>query len=174
LYFCPIGRNSTETKPQREKETESIVFSTRSSASHLVAAHLCLVPTCRDVDRPSKSGTRPLSQDMSVVSGRAPVSYRTYIEKARPYLTSAHQTGDGDPPRGKEMKPDVVQNSENCRPWRLDGLTRLAGRRMRLFFNKSENCITKIALMGPSWPLVILDSLAAHFLTAPRRSAFWK
>jgi hypothetical protein len=32
---------------------------------------------------------------------------------------------------------------------------------MRLLLKKSENCITKIVLRGPSWPLVILDSLLA-------------
>jgi hypothetical protein len=32
---------------------------------------------------------------------------------------------------------------------------------MRLLLKKSENCITKIVLRGPSWPLVILDSLPA-------------
>jgi hypothetical protein len=26
LYFCHIGRNSTETKPQREKYAEALVF----------------------------------------------------------------------------------------------------------------------------------------------------
>jgi hypothetical protein len=55
LYFCPMGRNSMETKPQREKWAEIIIFLTRSSASHFVAAHPCLVPTFRDVDCPSKS-----------------------------------------------------------------------------------------------------------------------
>jgi hypothetical protein len=29
---------------------------------------------------------------------------------------------------------------------------------MKLLLKKSENCITKIVLRGPSWPLVILDS----------------
>jgi hypothetical protein len=61
---------------------------------------------------------------------------------------------------GEETKPEVVQNSENCRPWRGEGLTDLAGGRMRLFLKKSENRITKIVLSGPSWPLVILDSLS--------------
>jgi hypothetical protein len=32
---------------------------------------------------------------------------------------------------------------------------------MMLLLKKSENCITKIVLKGPSWPLVILDSLTA-------------
>jgi hypothetical protein len=32
---------------------------------------------------------------------------------------------------------------------------------MRLLLKKSENCITKIVLRGPSWPFVILDSLLA-------------
>jgi hypothetical protein len=32
---------------------------------------------------------------------------------------------------------------------------------MKLLLKKSENCITKIVLMGSSWPLVILDSLSA-------------
>jgi hypothetical protein len=32
---------------------------------------------------------------------------------------------------------------------------------MRLPLKKSENCITKIVLRGPFWPLVILDSLPA-------------
>jgi hypothetical protein len=65
------------------------------------------------------------------------------------------------PPRGEETKPEVVQNSENCRPWRVEGLADLAGGRMRLLLKKPENCITKIVLMGPSWPLIILDSLTA-------------
>jgi hypothetical protein len=30
---------------------------------------------------------------------------------------------------------------------------------MRLLLKKSENCITKIVLRRPSWPLVLLDSL---------------
>jgi hypothetical protein len=68
----------------------------------------------------------------------------------------------GYPRRGEEMKPEVVQNSENCCPWRIEGLTNLAGRRMRLLLKKSENCITMIILRGPSWPLVILDSLLAY------------
>jgi hypothetical protein len=65
------------------------------------------------------------------------------------------------PPRGEETKPEVVQNSENCRPWRVEGLTDLAGGRMRLVLMKSENCITKIVLRGSLWTLVILDSLRA-------------
>jgi hypothetical protein len=32
---------------------------------------------------------------------------------------------------------------------------------MRLLLKKSENCITKIVLSVPCWPLVILDSLPA-------------
>jgi hypothetical protein len=32
---------------------------------------------------------------------------------------------------------------------------------MRLLLKKSENCITKIILRGPFWPLVILNSLPA-------------
>jgi hypothetical protein len=67
----------------------------------------------------------------------------------------------GYPPRGEETKLGVVQNSENCRPWREEGLTDLAAERMRLPLKKSENCITKIVLRGPFWPLVILDSLPA-------------
>jgi hypothetical protein len=63
------------------------------------------------------------------------------------------------PPRGEEMKPEVIQNSENCRPWRVEGVTDLAGGRMRLILKKSENCITKIIVRGPSWPFVILDSV---------------
>jgi hypothetical protein len=62
---------------------------------------------------------------------------------------------------GEEMKPEAVQNSENCRPWRAEGLTDLAEGRMRLLLKKSENCLTKIVLMGRSWPLVILNSLRA-------------
>jgi hypothetical protein len=67
----------------------------------------------------------------------------------------------GYPPRGEETKPEVVQKSENCRPWREEGLTDLAGGRMRLLLKKSENCITKIVLTGAFWPLVIPDSLPA-------------
>jgi hypothetical protein len=65
------------------------------------------------------------------------------------------------PPWGEETKPEVVQNSENCRPWRVETIADLAGGRMRLLLKKSENCITKVVLIGPSWPLVILDSLTA-------------
>jgi hypothetical protein len=65
----------------------------------------------------------------------------------------------GYSPRDEETKPEVVQNSENCRPWRVEGVTDLAGGRMRLLLNKSENCITKIVLRELSWPLVILGSL---------------
>jgi hypothetical protein len=65
------------------------------------------------------------------------------------------------PPRDEEMKPNVFQNSENCRPWRVEGVTDLAGGRMRLLLQKSENYITKIVLRGPSWPLVVLGSLPA-------------
>jgi hypothetical protein len=32
---------------------------------------------------------------------------------------------------------------------------------MRLLLKKSENCITKIVLRVPSWPLVIIDCLPA-------------
>jgi hypothetical protein len=32
---------------------------------------------------------------------------------------------------------------------------------MRLLLKKSENCIMKIVLRGPSWPLVTFDSLPA-------------
>jgi hypothetical protein len=32
---------------------------------------------------------------------------------------------------------------------------------MALPLKKSENCITKIVVRGPFWPLIILDSLAA-------------
>jgi hypothetical protein len=65
------------------------------------------------------------------------------------------------PLRGEETKPDVVQDSENCRPWRAEGLTDLAGGRMTLLLKKSENRIAKIVLSGPFWPLVIIDSLPA-------------
>jgi hypothetical protein len=65
------------------------------------------------------------------------------------------------PPRGEEMKPEVVHNSENCRPRLVEGLTDTAGGRMRLLLMKSEKCVTKIALRGPFWPLVILNSLPA-------------
>jgi hypothetical protein len=54
------------------------------------------------------------------------------------------------PRRGEETKPDVVQNSENCRPWRVKGVIDLAEERMRLLLKKSEKCITKIVLSGPS------------------------
>jgi hypothetical protein len=54
----------------------------------------------------------------------------------------------GHPPRGEETKPKVVQNSENRCAWRVEGLTDLAGRRMRLFLKKSENGITMIVLRG--------------------------
>jgi hypothetical protein len=45
---------------------------------------------------------------------------------------------------------------------------------MRLLLKKSENCITKIVLRVPSWPLVIPDSLSAcsksrcPFLDSPK------
>jgi hypothetical protein len=64
-------------------------------------------------------------------------------------------------PRGEETKPKVVQNSENCRLRRVEGLIDLAGGTMRLLLKKSENCITGIVLMGPSWTLVVRDSLPA-------------
>jgi hypothetical protein len=67
----------------------------------------------------------------------------------------------GHPPRGEETKPEVIQNSENCRPWRVESLADFAGRRMRLLLNKYENNITKIVLRVPSWPLVILGSLSS-------------
>jgi hypothetical protein len=67
----------------------------------------------------------------------------------------------GYPPRGEETKPEVAQNSENWRPWRVEGHTDLTGGRTRLLLKKSENCIIEIVLRGPSWPLVILDSLPA-------------
>jgi hypothetical protein len=63
------------------------------------------------------------------------------------------------PPQGEETKPDVIQNSVNCRSWRVEGLTDVAGGGMRLLLKKSENCITKIVLRGLSWLLVILGSL---------------
>jgi hypothetical protein len=65
------------------------------------------------------------------------------------------------PIRGDEAKSEVVQNSENCRRWRVKGLIDLAGGRMRLLLNKSKNCITKIVLRAPFWLLVILNSLPA-------------
>jgi hypothetical protein len=67
----------------------------------------------------------------------------------------------GHPHRGEETKLEVVQNLENCRPWRVEGVTDLAGGRIRLLLNKSENCITKIILRELSWPLVIFNSLSA-------------
>jgi hypothetical protein len=76
----------------------------------------------------------------------------------------------GYPRRGEETKPEVVQNSENCRPLRVDGLTDLAEGIMKLLLKKSENCITNIVLRGPSWPLVILDNLPA--CSKSRRSPF--
>jgi hypothetical protein len=54
----------------------------------------------------------------------------------------------GYPPRGAEMKLEVVRNSKNCRPWRVEDLTDLAGGRMRLLLMQSENGITKIVLRG--------------------------
>jgi hypothetical protein len=59
------------------------------------------------------------------------------------------------------MRYEVIQNSENCRPRRVEGLSDLAGGRMRLLLKKSENCITKIVLRGSFWSLVILESLSA-------------
>jgi hypothetical protein len=67
----------------------------------------------------------------------------------------------GSPPQGEDTKAEVIQNSENCRPWPVEDLTDLVGGRMRLLLNKSENCIIKIVLSGRSWTLVILDSLLA-------------
>jgi hypothetical protein len=67
----------------------------------------------------------------------------------------------GHPRRGAETKPKVVQNSENCRPWRVESVIDLVGGRMRLLLMKYENCITKIVPTAPSWPLIILDSLLA-------------
>jgi hypothetical protein len=32
------------------------------------------------------------------------------------------------PPRGEETKPKVIQNSENCGPWRVGCLSDVAGR----------------------------------------------
>jgi hypothetical protein len=54
----------------------------------------------------------------------------------------------GYPPRGEETKPEIVQNLENCRPRRVEGVIDLAQRRMTLLLKKSENCITKIVLRG--------------------------
>jgi hypothetical protein len=68
------------------------------------------------------------------------------------------------PPRGEETKSEVVQNSENCCPWRVKGLSDLAGGRMRLLLKKSENRITNIVLRGPPWTLIILDSLKAQHI----------
>jgi hypothetical protein len=85
----------------------------------------------------------------------------------------------GYPPRGEETKPEVVQNSENCRPLPVEGLTDLAGGRMRLLLKKSENHITMIVLRGPSWPLVVFDKvpacskLATHLSTGSRRISSW-
>jgi hypothetical protein len=61
----------------------------------------------------------------------------------------------GYPRRGEETKPEVVQNSQNCRPWRQEGLADLVGGCMRLLPKKSENCITKIvmrAILAPRHP----------------------
>jgi hypothetical protein len=83
------------------------------------------------------------------------------------------------PHRGEETKPEVVQNSENGRPWRVHGLADLAGGRMRLVLKKYENCITKIVLRGLSGLSSSLTvsgpapNLAIHFLRTRRRSAFW-
>jgi hypothetical protein len=51
--------------------------------------------------------------------------------------------------RVEETNPEVVQNRENCPLWRVEGLTDLAGGRMRFLLKKSENCITKIIMRGP-------------------------
>jgi hypothetical protein len=86
----------------------------------------------------------------------------------------------GYPPRGEETKPDVIQNSENCRIWRVEAFTDLAGGRMRLLLKKSQHCITKIIVRGlpglsssstVSWPA---RNLAAHVSSARRRSASWE
>jgi hypothetical protein len=55
----------------------------------------------------------------------------------------------GYPLRGEEIQAEVVQNSENCCPWRVEGLTDVAGGRMWLLLKKSENRITKIVLSSP-------------------------
>jgi hypothetical protein len=83
----------------------------------------------------------------------------------------------GYPRPSGETEPEVVQNSENCRPWRVEGLIDLAGGRMRLFLKKSENYITKIAvrdifgLLSSSTVSRPAHNLAAHFSTVRRRSA---
>jgi hypothetical protein len=47
--------------------------------------------------------------------------------------------GMGYPPWDQETKPEVVQKSENCRPWRVEGPADLAGGIMKLLLMKSEN-----------------------------------
>jgi hypothetical protein len=53
------------------------------------------------------------------------------------------------PSWGEETRPEIVQNRENWRPWRLKGLTDLVGGRMRLLLTESENSIIKIVARGP-------------------------
>jgi hypothetical protein len=85
----------------------------------------------------------------------------------------------GYPHRGEETKPEVVENSENCRPWPLEGGTDLVVRRIRLLLKKSETYIAKIVLRtlhglsSSSTVSRLARNLAAHFSTARRRSASW-
>jgi hypothetical protein len=154
-------------------------FFTRLSASHLVAAHLCLVPTSRDVDCPVNPGLVP-SYKIFMSFRAEPLHHIEHmLRKLDPIGLLCIRHAMGYPPLGEETKPEVAQNSDNCRQWRVEGLTDLAGGRMRLLLKKSENCITKIVLR--SLPSLSSSStvsgparnLAAHFSTAQRRSASW-
>jgi hypothetical protein len=89
------------------------------------------------------------------------------LRKVDPVGLLRIEQAKGSPSRGEETKPKVVQNSDNYRSWQVEGLTDLAGGRMRLILKKSENCLTKIVLRGLSWPLVILDSLPACEISLP-------
>jgi hypothetical protein len=116
LYFWPIGGNSTETKPHREKQAETIVFWTRSFALHLMAAHLCLAPTFRDVDCPSKSRTRP-SYNIFLLFRAEPLQHiERMLRKLDPISPLRIGHAMEHLTRGEETKPEVIQNSENCLP----------------------------------------------------------
>jgi hypothetical protein len=64
LYFCPIGKNSTETKPEREKQAETIVFFGRT---HEVASQ-----KISDPDHEDGSGQSPDLLRISLPTSRQP------------------------------------------------------------------------------------------------------
>jgi hypothetical protein len=89
----------------------------KSSAYHLVGAYLCLVLAFRDVDHPLNPGLSP-GYKIGLFFGDESMHHsQQMLRKVDPFDLLLVGQAMECPHRGEEIKPEIFQNSENCRPW---------------------------------------------------------